>query len=164
MRADRIADTIAITIRRMEIALAILLTSTLTTNGLLALWAATSQRHWFLRAAIASIGAGLALAATAVEVAITLAAQSCVVAAGFAYAARGRRQHRDDNVTAWRFSLATFLLATVLITVGAAVWKTFSSAYSISVSRPAESSRDVVALFAATARESQCNRQRKKRR
>jgi hypothetical protein len=116
---------IAITIRRMELALAILLTSTLTTNGLLALWAATSRRHWFLRAAIASIGAALALAATAVEVAIALAGQPGVVAAGLAYVARAQRQHRDECATTWRFSLATFLLATVLVTVGAAVVANF---------------------------------------
>src|SRR5689334_23420396 len=105
----------------MQLALAILLISTLTTNGLFALWAATSRRHWFVRTAIASIGPTLALAASASEVAITLAGQACVVAAGVGYAARGRRQQRQGNATAWRFSLATFLLATLLATVGAAV-------------------------------------------
>lgn len=107
--------------RRMDHAIAILLASALTVNGLTAYRAATMRGHWFLRTALAAIGPVFALAASASEIFLTLAGQAGIIAAGVAYFARRRGQHREDYAIAWRFSLATFLLATLLASVGAAV-------------------------------------------
>jgi hypothetical protein len=117
----------------MELALAILLISALTTNGLLALLAATSRRHWFLRTALYLVGPALLLLAPASEVATALVGQGLVVAGGVYFVARRRkaRQQSEDASrgigSEWRFSIATFLLAMVLVCVGAAVAAKFPS-------------------------------------
>lgn len=117
----------------MQLALAILLISTLTTNGLFALWAATSPRHWFVRTAIYLAGPGLLLLAPASEVATALAGQGLVIAGGVYFAAKRLKVNRQGEDASrgieneWRFSIATFLLATVLVCVGAAVAARFPS-------------------------------------
>ena len=66
----------------MEFSLAILLISTLTTNGLLALWAATSPRHWFWRTTIYLACLSPLLLVPAHELFIALALQGAVISSG----------------------------------------------------------------------------------
>src|SRR5687767_7422802 len=70
------------TMQPMEIAIAVLLISALTTTGLLALWAATSRRHWFLRTAAFLAMLSPLLLVPAYEPFVALALQGAVVAGG----------------------------------------------------------------------------------
>ena len=120
----------------MELAIAVLLISTLTTTGLLALWAATSRRHWFVRtAAFAGVLSPLLLV-PAYEPFVALVLGGAIVAAGvwvFDRAlSRKRRGFAEKRAGASpppatstsrrpRFSLATLLLLMVVCGVAAAV-------------------------------------------
>jgi hypothetical protein len=114
----------------METAIAVLLVSALTTTGLLALWAATSRRHWFLRTAAFLAVLSPLLLVPAYEPFVALALQGAVVAGGvsigrWALSRKRRKRLEGDEVTGvgpqWRFSMATLLLAMVLCGVAAAV-------------------------------------------
>jgi hypothetical protein len=124
----------------MEIAIAVLLVSALTTTGLLALWAATSRRHWFLRTAAFLAVLSPLLWVPAYEPFVALALQGVVVAVGVGIGRwavsrpsavssgpNGKRRKNSEGAAAagvgpkWRFSMATLLLAMVLCGVVAAV-------------------------------------------
>lgn len=111
----------------MEPALAILLISALTTNGLLALWAATSRRRWFLRTAVYLACIAPLLFIPAYEPFVGLAFQATVIAIGVQ---AGRRRLRNqtkkcdaavEQRPAWRFSISTLLFVAALVAIGAAV-------------------------------------------
>jgi hypothetical protein len=110
-----------------QMALAILLTSTLTTNGLIALWAATSHRHWFLRTALYVACVSPLLWIPAFEPFIGFVLQGAIIAAGV-QAGRWwsrRRQRRSSGDAfpsrAWSFSLSTLMFAAILVAMAAAV-------------------------------------------
>ena len=113
----------------METAIAVLLISALTTTGLLALGAATSHRHWFLRTAAFLAVLSPLLLVPAYEPFVALALQGAVVAGGVSIAGALSRKQRKNSKDAeangagpqWRFSMATLLLAMVLCGVAAAV-------------------------------------------
>jgi hypothetical protein len=66
----------------IELVLAVLLVTSFTCVGLVALWAATSPRHWFFRAA-ALVAAHLPLALVpAYDPLVVFAVQSIIVVAG----------------------------------------------------------------------------------
>jgi hypothetical protein len=118
------------TMQPMDIAIAVLLISALTTTGLLALWAATSHRHWFLRTAAFLAVLSPLLLVPAYEPFVALALQGAVVASGvgigrYALSRKRRRSVEGDEATGvgsqWRFSMATLLLAMVLCGVAAAI-------------------------------------------
>ncbi len=79
----------------MELALAALLVSSLTCVGLLALWAETSRRHWFLRTAVFVGTLSLLLLIPAYEPFVAFALQGAVVASGVQLARRWRRTSSD---------------------------------------------------------------------
>jgi len=110
----------------MELKLAILLISALTTNGLLALWAATSHRNWFLRTALYLAYLSPLLLVPAYEPFIALTLQGAVIVAGVALRRlRARRLLNASDVRdpqrGRRFSLATMLQATMLLSIAAAI-------------------------------------------
>jgi len=95
-----------------------------TCGGLLAIWAATSPHHWFLRTTF-FLGptAAILLLNSAYNMFAMLVAQGATVAAGVSIAQW--RQRRKCNglqpAPQLRFSLTTLLLVMVLVSVGAAV-------------------------------------------
>jgi hypothetical protein len=101
----------------MENALAVLLTSAHATTGLMALWAALSPRHWFLRTAAFLAMLTPLLFVPAYEPFIALAIEGAVVAGGV-WAAReiSRKRHEasDAQVSRWRFSMSSLLLAMIV--------------------------------------------------
>jgi hypothetical protein len=110
----------------MEFALAILMISALTTNGLLALWAATSRRHWFLRTAVYLACLSPLLPVPAYEPFIALTLQGTVIAGTVTLGRLRERRSLDasdanDSQRPWRFSLTTMLQATVLIAFAVAI-------------------------------------------
>jgi hypothetical protein len=104
----------------MELALAALLVSSLTCVGLLALWAATSSRHWFLRTAVFVGTLSLLLLIPAYEPFVAFALQGSVVAAGVQLARRWKGASSSSPNKA-QFSLATLLQAMVFVAIAAAV-------------------------------------------
>jgi hypothetical protein len=111
----------------MELKLTILLISTLTTNGLLALWAATSPRHWFLRTAVYLACLSPLLLVPAYEPFVLLALQGAVIAGGMK-ATRLYKRHRTvstnsggETCSPWRFSLLNLLLSMPFIGAAAAI-------------------------------------------
>jgi type II secretory pathway pseudopilin PulG len=112
--------------RLMEYALAILLISSLTTNGLLALWAATSRQHWFLRTAVYLGCLAPLLLVPAYEPFIALALQGAIIAGGVALkrlAVQRSLNASEQNEPPRRrqFALATMLQAMVLVAIAAAI-------------------------------------------
>lgn len=111
----------------METALAILLISTLTTNGLLALWAATSRRHWFLRTAIYLACLAPLLLVPAYEPFVGLACQGAFIAFGIHVGRWIVRLRKTENLREqgerrpWNFSLSTLLFAAVIVAAASAV-------------------------------------------
>ncbi|MBA4104414.1 MAG: hypothetical protein C0485_01560 [Pirellula sp.] len=110
----------------MQIALAILLVSTLTTNGLFALWAATSRRHWFVRTAIYLASISSLLLVPAYEPFIALTRQATVISGGVALRRMWDRRAKDaseasESPAARRFSLLTMLQLMALLGVTAAI-------------------------------------------
>ncbi|NOZ40003.1 MAG: hypothetical protein GXP24_07240 [Planctomycetes bacterium] len=102
----------------MEFTLAVLLVSSLTCVGLLALWAATSQRHWFARVAVFVGALALLLLVPAYEPVVAFALQGAVVAAGI-HAARFFCKKNPSDYR--RFSLASLLQVMVFVAITAAV-------------------------------------------
>lgn len=104
----------------MELALATLLVSSLTSIGLLALWAATSPRHWFLRTAVFLGVVSLLLLIPAYEPWVAFVLQGAVVVRCW----RNCRFSLDESergAQPTRFSLATLLQLMVILAVFAAV-------------------------------------------
>ena len=110
----------------MELALAILLISALTTNGLLALWTATLRRHWFLRTAIYLTCLSPLLLVPAFEPFIALAIQGSVIAGGVRLRRWLRRRISDEpdaikSPLRWRFSLLTMLQLMAILGLASAI-------------------------------------------
>jgi hypothetical protein len=106
---------------RMMLAVAVLLVSSLSTAGLLALWAATSRRHWFVRVAVYLAAISPLLFVPAAELFVLFALQGLVIAAAVAW---WRRKNSVRIVfagdrTRWRFSMSTLLLAMAPVGVAA---------------------------------------------
>jgi hypothetical protein len=115
-----------ITIRGMNLSLAILLFSALTTNGLFVLWAATSRRGWFLRAALYLAFLATLLLISAYEPLIALALQGGVIVVAVQlrrWLQRRRSAATRDDVPArrWRISLLSMLQITAILGVVSAV-------------------------------------------
>jgi len=94
-----------------------------TCGGLLAIWAATSPHHWFLRTTFFLGPIAILLLYSAYHMFAMLVAQGATVAAGVSIAQwRQRRKCNGLQPTPQlRFSLTTLLLVMVLVSVGAAV-------------------------------------------
>lgn len=103
----------------MELALAVLLVSCFTSVGLLAIWAATSERHWFLRYGAFFAVVAISLLIPAYEVFIALAIQGFVVIFGVISSYRWWLQR--DRQFASRFRLASLLQAMVFVSAAAAI-------------------------------------------
>ena len=113
----------------MNLVVGTLLVTSLTCIGALALWAATSPRHWFIRVAVVAIVLAPLLLIPAYEPLVTFATQCAVVAAGVTiYRWRQpRRAHTHPPETPdseqrppasrLRFSLSTLLLTMVLLAI-----------------------------------------------
>jgi len=104
-------------------ALAQLLFSSLVCVGLLAVWAATSPRHWFLRSGTFVAALTLLLLIPAYEPFVVFALQGTVIAAGVQGARwwRRRKEPESRHPTTARYSLATLLLLSVFVAIAAAV-------------------------------------------
>ena len=102
----------------MELVLSVLLVSSLTSVGLLALWAATSNQHWFLRTAVFLGLLSLLLLIPAYEPFVVFTWQGVIVASGI-HCARWWRH--AGKTSSRRFSLATMLQAVVVVALLAAV-------------------------------------------
>jgi hypothetical protein len=97
----------------IELVLAVLLVTSFTCNGLLALWAATSTRHWFVRTATLLGALSPLLLVRAYEPFVVFVAQSSVIAFGvFAY--RRRLPER-------RFSLSALMLMMCLAAIAVTI-------------------------------------------
>lgn len=105
----------------MAYAVAILLTSALTTVGLLALWAATSRAHWFWRTMLFLAAIAPLLLIPAYEPFVAFVIQGTVVAAGIQLAKWRTARKNGEAFFKSRFSLRTVLLAMVPIGVLSAV-------------------------------------------
>ncbi len=105
-------------------ALAQLLFSSLVCVGLLAVWAATSPRHWFLRTGAFTAALALLLLIPAYEPLVVFALQGTVIAAGVQGACSWRRRKEPESrhPSPTRYSLATLLLLTVFVAIAAAVF------------------------------------------
>lgn len=102
----------------MEIALSILLVSSFTCVGLLVVWAATSERHWFVRVGVFLASISLTLLIPAYEVFVAFLMQGLV--AGNCLAAYRRLVHgHRPNLS--RYRLADLLLAMVVVSLLLAV-------------------------------------------
>lgn len=99
----------------MEIALATLLVSSLSSVGLLALWAATSQRHWFLRTAVFLSVISLLLLVPAIDPWYAFLVEGLVVLAGTRTYLWWTRE--DGAPPRTSFSIATLLQVTAVIAV-----------------------------------------------
>ena len=111
----------------IELALGTLLVTSYACVGLVALWAATSPRHWFVRTAVVLGVLSPLLFVPAYEPFVAFVLESLVIVAGVQVARWWRRQRAENptysvfrtlrtaRLPAVRFSLLTFLLATVLV-------------------------------------------------
>ncbi|WP_428308850.1 hypothetical protein [Lacipirellula sp.] len=110
----------------MNSPLAILLFSALTTNGLFALWAATSRRGWFWRTSLCLGFLAPLLLIPAYEPLIALVLQAAVIVAAVQLK-RWRQQWRATALPVaassprWRISLLSMLQVTTILGVVAAV-------------------------------------------
>ena len=82
--------------------------------GLLGIWAAVAQRHWFLRLTVVAVFLFSALLVPAYEVVIEFGIQIAIVALAVHYYRYGLRLPRA-------FSMETALLGTTVLAVGAAL-------------------------------------------
>ena len=98
----------------MEFALAVLLVSSLTCVGLLALWAATSGEHWFVRTAVFAGVLSLLLLVPAFEPFAIFMCQGLVIAIGI-QSNRFWQNRSSPTNWSWRFSLTDILLFTTLV-------------------------------------------------
>jgi hypothetical protein len=118
----------------MHVVLIALLVSTLTTTGLIALWAANSHRHWFLRAAVFLAALAPLLLVPAYEPFLALALEGATIAGGVQLLRRRERRRATLASRAVsppapdaakrrlpRFRLATVLQAMVVIGIAAAI-------------------------------------------
>jgi len=110
----------------MEPALAILLISALTTNGLLALWAATSPRHWFLRTTLYFACLSPLLLVPAYEPLIALTLQAAVISGGVTFLRLLDRRANgaaaiSESQGRWRFSLSTMMQLMSLLGIASAI-------------------------------------------
>jgi hypothetical protein len=117
----------------IELVLGTLLVTSYTCVGLLALWAAMSRWHWFLRTAVVLAVLSPLLAVPAYEPFVAFVLQAVVVVVGVQLARWWRRRRADNSAQTLfqtvksarlptvRFSLTTLLLATVLVAVAAYV-------------------------------------------
>jgi hypothetical protein len=90
--------------------------------GMFALWAAASNRHWFLRTAVVASAILVTLLVPAYEVVILLTVETAVVVAGLAIWRRRRERDQATPVTPsapfrLRLSMETLLLAVVIVAV-----------------------------------------------
>lgn len=108
----------------IELVLGTVLVASFTSIGLLALWAATSPRHWFFRAAGLLAAISPLMLVPAYEPLIVFALQACFVVAGSRVwhwrRGEGNRELLNGDVTSnrrlmFRFSLGTLLLITPLV-------------------------------------------------
>ncbi|QEG33583.1 M48 family metalloprotease [Bythopirellula goksoeyrii] len=102
-------------------ALAVLLFSSLTCVGLLAIWAATSPQHWFLRTVLFLGVMSLVLLIPAYEPFVVFLLQGTVVATGVQLANWWRNRDVKAERTGARFGLRTILLAMVPLAILTAV-------------------------------------------
>ena len=100
----------------MHLALATLLISSVSWVGLLALWAATSSRHWFLRTVVFLGMVSLLLLIPAHEPWVTFLLQGAMVVVGL-QAYRWRTWLEDEPEQGRRFSVATMLQLTTVFAV-----------------------------------------------
>jgi hypothetical protein len=95
--------------------------------GMIALWAAVSQRHWFVRTAIVAAMILVTLLIPAFEIVILLGLQSLLVALGMTVWRRHRRSASASTEvasparTGVHVSLETLMLVVVIVAVGTAV-------------------------------------------
>ena len=114
----------------IEVALGLLLVTSFTCVGFVALWAATSPRHWFLRTAAVVAFLSPLLFVPAYEPFVAFLLQAAVVAAGVTIARSCPIQRGKDPAKTWtqatrtsgslklHFSLTTMLLLTVPVASG----------------------------------------------
>ncbi len=117
----------------IELLLGTLLVTAFTCVGLLALWAATSKRHWFLRTSLWLAAISAVLLVPAYEIFVAFFVQSLFVILGVRFYCwwsgnwlppdRPLGELPGDNGTEnlVRYSLATFLLTIPLVAIGTAV-------------------------------------------
>ncbi|QDS98044.1 hypothetical protein [Adhaeretor mobilis] len=114
----------------MLFALTLLLTCTFTCVGLLALWAATSTRHWFVRTAVFLGTLAPLLAIPACEPLVTLTVQGItVIAAVIITRWIQNRKPKEARVAGggFQFGMGDMLLATVVVSYLLAVASQFPS-------------------------------------
>ncbi len=92
-----------------------LLVTSFTCNGLLALWAATSSRHWLLRCSVVLAVLSPLLLIPAYEPWIVFALQACVVVAGVQAWQWWTVPRQAENNRRFRFSLGTLLAIAPLV-------------------------------------------------
>jgi hypothetical protein len=112
----------------IDVVLAVLVVTSFTCTGLGSLWAATSPRHWFVRAAVLLVFLSPLLLVPAYELFVVFLIEGVVVAGGVKlYRWRMNRHARGDRdtttelsarATSVQFSLSTLLLVTILVAVG----------------------------------------------
>lgn len=115
----------------LEIVVVVLLATSFTCVGLLAVWAATSPQHWFVRTLMFLAALSPLLLAPAYEPVVAFAIQGAVVACGVQIrnrwrAKRQQKPHPADvkvasKSTNLRFSLSTLLLVMTLIAIATPV-------------------------------------------
>jgi hypothetical protein len=99
-----------------QLAFCVVLITSLTTVGLLALWAATTPRHWFVQAAVYLAVLAPLLVVPAQELFVGFVIQGVVIAAGVQLFRR-RLIGTKENQPGIRFSLSTLLLILALVAV-----------------------------------------------
>jgi hypothetical protein len=104
----------------MTVAIVTLLVSTLTTVGLVALWAATSSQHWFVRAAVFLGFISPLLLMRAYAPCVALAIEGATIAVGVSLWRRSQaRRAATGATTFWpSFSISSLLAAITLTGVG----------------------------------------------
>jgi hypothetical protein len=115
----------------IDLVLGTLLVASFTCVGVLALWAAASPCHWFIRATVVLVALSPMLLVPAYEPIVAFALQCLVVACGvFAYRWRLDshldKDHQNPNgqlrrPSGFRFSLSSFLLLVVFAAVAIAI-------------------------------------------
>ncbi len=105
----------------LDLALGILLTTSFTCAGLLALWAATSPWHWLARSAVVLAVLFPLLLIPACEPWIAFALQVCVVVAGVNVWRRRSARSQGEGRRKFRFSLRTLLEVVPFVAILAAI-------------------------------------------
>jgi hypothetical protein len=133
----------------MFILLCLLIVSSFSAIGLVAVWAGTSRRHWFVRTAVVGLVLGPLLVVPAYEPFVVFVAEAVVVAAGFVLARRflsSELQRPSAETlrreTSLQFSLTSLLCIMVVAGVAAAIgvrlpelsWRAWANVAAIGVS------------------------------